>query len=57
MNWKPKKDRLVAEIILKGVNFPNTGALLLLFTMVANLLKVTVFFAEAIIIILIDAQK
>ena len=45
MNWKPKKDRLVPDInILKGVNFLDTGALLLLFTLVANLLKATVFF-------------
>ena len=43
--------------ILKGVNFLDRGALFLLFTLVANLLKATVFFVVAIIIILIDAQK
>ena len=53
MNWKQKKDRLAPEIN-KGVNFLNTGALLLLFTLVANLLKATVFFAVAIIIIKIE---
>ena len=58
MNWKAKKDRLVLEInILKGGNFLNTAALLRLFILVANLLKATVFFVVAIIIILIDAHK
>ena len=53
-----KEDRLVPEIhILKGVNFVDTGALLLLFTVVVNLLKATVFFVVALIVILIDAQK
>ena len=58
MNWKAKKDWLVLEInILIEGNFLNTAALLRLFTLVANLLKATVFFVVAIIIILIDAHK
>ena len=56
MNWKPKKYPLISEInILKRVNVLSTGALLLLFTLVENLLKATVLFVVARIIILIDA--
>ena len=48
MNWKPKKDPLIPEInILKRVNVLSTGALLLLFTLVENLLKATVLFVVA----------
>ena len=58
MNWKPKKDSIILQInILKRVNVLSTGALLLLFTLVENLLKATVLFVVARIIILIDAQK
>ena len=58
MNWKPKKDSIIPEInILKRVNVLSTGALLLLFTLAENLLKATVLFVVARIIILIDAQK